>query len=444
MTSSGTFDDRRMRLTTADLLAIGALLETTSVEPDERAVYEQLDALERLKGQVSARQAALAQDLTERQRERAEAEKAAGSGRRPVPPERVVGSQVALARRESPHRGRALVTLAEALRDLPETRAALTRGEIPERRAEIVVRGTSDLTREGRLTVDATLASDLPDLGDEKLRRRVRRLAIAVDDASEQARIQRVRESRRVVGRVLPDGTHQLTAYLAPEQYAAALATLHEAVATARAAGDPRTTGQVMADVLAESLSGSVFDGHVPAKINLTMPVETLLGTDDGPAILEHVGPIPAALARDIAGGALRNVRSLVRRLFTQDGVLVAMEQASRRFTGELAEFLALREHGVCRTPWCNATVKQRDHIRGVADGGATTADNGQGLCEVCNYVKEAGFRQEVASDTGEQHTVVTHTPAGLSYEARAPDQPEVPPGWWVRTISWTELPRAG
>ena len=66
MTSSGTFDDRRMRLTTADLLAIGALLETTEVEPDERAVYEQLDALERLKGQVSARQAALTHDHHQR------------------------------------------------------------------------------------------------------------------------------------------------------------------------------------------------------------------------------------------------------------------------------------------------------------------------------------------------------------------------------------------
>jgi hypothetical protein len=66
-----------------------------------------------------------------------------------------VSAQVGLARRESPARAARIVGVSLALvRHLPNTHAALTRGLLSERRAEIVARGTSHLSPELREAVD--------------------------------------------------------------------------------------------------------------------------------------------------------------------------------------------------------------------------------------------------------------------------------------------------
>ena len=63
---------------------------------------------------------------------------------------------MALARRESPHRGSRLVGLAQALvHEMPATMAALRAGEISEWRATLVARETACLTREDRQVADA-------------------------------------------------------------------------------------------------------------------------------------------------------------------------------------------------------------------------------------------------------------------------------------------------
>lgn len=84
--------------------------------------------------------------------------------------------------------------------------------------------------------------------------------------------------------------------------------------------------------------------------------------------------------------------KATLRRLFATpaERALVAMESTSRRFDGLLAEFLDLRDGGICRTPGCNAVLRHHDHVTRTADGGHTQATNRQGLCERCNYVKES------------------------------------------------------
>ncbi len=84
--------------------------------------------------------------------------------------------------------------------------------------------------------------------------------------------------------------------------------------------------------------------------------------------------------------------KASLRRLFVSplDRALVAMESTSRRFDGLLAEFLDLRDGGICRTPGCNAVIRHHDHVVPAAAGGRTEACNAQGLCERCNYVKES------------------------------------------------------
>ena len=90
------------------------------------------------------------------------------------------------------------------------------------------------------------------------------------------------------------------------------------------------------------------------------------------------------------------------------------MESSSRTFEGLLAEFIDIRDAGTCRTPGCNAAIRHRDHVARAADGGRTAADNGQGLCERCNYVKEAPGWASWVADPGhvgrhEVHGVTEH-----------------------------------
>jgi hypothetical protein len=115
-----------------------------------------------------------------------------------------------------------------------------------------------------------------------------------------------------------------------------------------------------------------------------------------------------------------------VRRLYSRpDGqALVAMDSVRRRFTGGLRRFLLIRDQ-TCRTPWCDAPIRHADHPTRHADGGATAAGNGQGLCVACNLAKEAPGWQTRTKGTGDVHT---RTPTGHHYLSPVPGNPVAGP----------------
>ena len=99
------------------------------------------------------------------------------------------------------------------------------------------------------------------------------------------------------------------------------------------------------------------------------------------------------------------------------------MDSRRRTFEGELRRFLVLRD-GTCRTPWCDAPVRHADHVIRARDGGTTTAANGQGLCESCNYAKEAPGWQASRIPDQPRHLVEITTPTGHTHLSAAPDPP--------------------
>jgi hypothetical protein len=176
-----------------------------------------------------------------------------------------------------------------------------------------------------------------------------------------------------------------------------------------------------MADTMVERITGQVTAGAVNVEIGLVMAETTLLGADDFPTHVTDYGSVPASVARQIAREA---DRVWLRRLFTSpaNGSLVAMDSRRRTFDGELRRFLVLRDES-CRTSWCDAPVRHADHIVRAADGGATSGDNAQGLCEACNYAKEAhGWKATKVA--GGRHRVEVITPTGHRYLSTAPDPP--------------------
>lgn len=122
------------------------------------------------------------------------------------------------------------------------------------------------------------------------------------------------------------------------------------------------------------------------------------------------------------------------------------MDSRARAFPDGLGRLLQVRDQGLCRTPWCDAPVAHLDHITPAADGGATSASNGQGLCAGCNHTKQApGWTQEI-DPAAPRHTVRTTTPTGHAYASIAPGAPLPAQPMTARSTmdlmrSWPESP---
>ncbi len=93
-----------------------------------------------------------------------------------------------------------------------------------------------------------------------------------------------------------------------------------------------------------------------------------------------------------------------------------------RLFTGQLRRLIIHRDK-VWRTPWCGAPVRHLDHAQPAHRDGPTSLDNGQGLCERCNYVKEEPGWQ--AASVGGNGVMRLTTPTGHTYRSIPP--PAIP-----------------
>ncbi|MET0698092.1 MAG: HNH endonuclease, partial [Mycobacterium sp.] len=145
----------------------------------------------------------------------------------------------------------------------------------------------------------------------------------------------------------------------------------------------------------------------------------------DDPALVDGYGPVPAEIACRLIDKAVNDPasRATLRTLYAKPdtGQLVAMQSKLRLFPKGLARFIALRDQR-CRTPYCDAPIRHTDHATPAAAGGATSAENGEGLCERCNYTKEAPGWQihTYHDDDGTHHNQVT-TPTGATHHSTAP-----------------------
>lgn len=337
-----------------------------------------------------------------------------------------IAAQVALARQESPHMGSRFVGLSEALvSELPHTMAALRAGVISEWRATIVTRETACLTREGRGRVDADLAGQLAGMSDRQVMAETRKRAYELDPYAALARSRRAVEERRVSMRPAPDTMAIASALLPVAQGVALYAALTREANSKRSAGDERTRGQVMADTLVERVTGQTKADQVPIDLRLVMTDRTLFTGDQTPARLDGYGPIPAPVARDLLRDLDEDTRVWLRRLLTDPttGRLSAMESVGRSFDGNLRTTLVVRDE-FCRTPWCGAPIRHADHVVPVEAGGETSEANGQGLCEACNYAKEAPGWRSRPSPGGAGESISITTPTGHAYTSIPPPLP--------------------
>ena len=388
---------------------------------EESALVERIAELERLKAAAAAGQAraAAALDAARRAADAAAGVPAARRGRG-------VASEVALARLDSPARGNRHLGFAKALvHEMPHTLAALEAGVLTEWRATLIVRESACLDVDDRRTLDAELCRDqaeLQGMGDAGVAAAAKAISYRLDPHAVVERAAKAATDRTVTIRPAPDTMAYLTALLPVAQGVSVYAALRR---EADVCADGRSRGQVMADTLVERTTGRSAAAATPIAVNLVLSDETLFGRSNVPATVSGYGPIPAAVARGLVSDAVTDPRSRakLRRLYAHpdSGALVAMESRSRLFPKGLATFIGLRDER-CRTPYCDAPIRHRDHAEPWARSGETSAGNGLGLCERCNYVKEvAGWRVKPNIDEIGRHTAQFITPTGAHYRSAAP-----------------------
>ncbi|MHA7274903.1 HNH endonuclease, partial [Arthrobacter sp. Hz1] len=254
---------------------------------------------------------------------------------------------------------------------------------------------------------------------------------------------------------------------------------------TARAGGDTRSKGQLMADTLIERITGTP-EGVSRIELQVIITDRTLLQGDSEPARIPGYGIVPSSWARqllnpeptqptepaessdptqpaepsdptdptdstdpsDPSGHSDSSGRSestgvgreafdvWVRRLYTAPGTgeLVGMDSKARLFTRAQRRFITVRDD-TCRTPYCDAPIRHYDHIIPWHRGGPTSIPNSAGLCEACNHTKEKpgwtaqprpgpGSAPNSRPGTGSRHTFRITTPTGHTYNSTAPPLP--------------------
>lgn len=400
---------------------LAAAVAVVESDASEEALITRIAELERLKAAAAAGQARAAAAL-EVSRRAAEAASGVPGHRRG----RGLGAEVALARSDSPvHGGRHLGFAKALVYEMPSTLSALERGVLSEWRATIVVRESACLDVDDRRALDAELCGDdanLIGVGDRRLAAAAKAIAYRLDPHAVVDRAARAKSERCVTIRPAPDTMTYLTALLPVAEGVAAYAALKRAADTN---ADGRSRGQVMADTLVGRVTGRSVAEPMPVAVNLVISDDALLAGSSTPASISDYGPIPAEVARQMVCSAALDTKSraTLRRLYAspKSGALIALESQNRVFPRGLATFIELRDQR-CRTPYCDAPVRHRDHAIPHRRGGPTTAENGLGLCEQCNYVKEAaGWQVSADAVEGERHAARVTTPTGACYHSTAP-----------------------
>jgi hypothetical protein len=345
---------------------------------------------------------------------------------------RGIADQIALACKLSPFTGSRRLSVARALWfDLPDTYAQLTRGQLSERVAEIVVSETRHLDARTRHDVDTQIVeAGISEMGLKSAAACARKYAYEADPEGYTDRGRTERTHRRVGLRPAPDTMAILSGYLPVEQGVACYAALKKHTDAVIAAGDERSRDQIMADTMVEWLTGQTRPADVNVEVQIMMPIDSLTDPHNSrTATIPGSGPLPGLLARQIITTSAG--RKWWRRLFTapdQDGrgLIVGGDPHRRRFDGWLAKLITLRDQH-CRDPFCDAAIRHLDHILRHRDRGPTTLGNGRGTCARGNYVREMpGWKIDLIFDGlhGKPHTISVTTPTGHTYHSRSPDPP--------------------
>ncbi|GKV74053.1 HNH endonuclease signature motif containing protein [Pseudarthrobacter sp. NCCP-2145] len=284
---------------------------------------------------------------------------------------------------------------------LPLTLAALHAGTISWQHARVMADEAATLDPAGAAALEAhfldpdtprpAAAATIGEMPAHRFKHKARTWRERHHAESIEQRHTKAAADRRVEYRPDQDGMAWLSAYLPADQAIAGWNRLNALARAAQGPTEPRTLTQLRADHFAQAIltSGtntSSGDGagagtdltpssSIRAQVLVTVPVVSLMGVTDEPAMLDGYGPIPASMARDlVADGADSFHRVLVD---PRDGAPLEIGRSSYRVTKATRNWLRLRD-GQCPFPGCsNSSLdNEADHILAWHHGGTTGISN--------------------------------------------------------------------
>ncbi|GAA5114954.1 HNH endonuclease signature motif containing protein [Haloechinothrix salitolerans] len=393
--------------TPEDVLRLGDV-KWTAFDPD--VLVELAKLSQRLIGQVQAVQLKALAELRRRR----------GN-------ERETADEVGLALAVSQHQADRQIELATQITSrFPRLLTALERGDVDVTKAAKVVETGALLSDEHVDQLDAEMESLLAGRDGAAIQRSARYRVDKLDPEGAAERVRRCREDRRLELRFAENGMADLCAYL-PAETACAIYSRIDAIAKSdKSRRDERGLDAIRADVLTELLLGK-RQSYRQVRIQVTVPVTTLLGARDLPGDLEGYGPIPADIAREMAADR----RCTWRRLLTDPatGQLLEMGRHRYRPPAQLGDYVRARDQR-CLVPGCNRPSRRcdTDHSIEWQHLGTTDAKLLVCLCRRHHRLKgRPGWSFEFSGDT-----LTITTPTGRKYRPRAPriaePEPEQPP----------------
>ncbi|BCW20430.1 hypothetical protein NtRootA9_31380 [Arthrobacter sp. NtRootA9] len=309
-----------------------------------------------------------------------------------------IGCVLALGPRAA---GSFLATAHAVVTTLPRTLAGLQAGDLSWQHALVMADETAGLDAAGTAALEAhflpgILDPEAPDaargcrVGDlpaHRFRVKARTWRERHHAGSIEARHAKGVSERRVEYRPDRDGMAWLTASLPADRASAVWDRLTSEARALQGPHERRTLAQLRADNYATALLATYpAPGHgggsserpssrVRAQVLVTVPVFSLLGLADEPAVLDGYGPIPPSMARNlVAGGAGSFYRVLVD---PRDGAPLEIGRTSYRLTKAMRAWLRLRD-GKCPFPGCSnhSLDNDADHLLAWANGGTTGISN--------------------------------------------------------------------
>jgi hypothetical protein len=285
---------------------------------------------------------------------------------------------------------------------LPRTLAALQAGAISWAHARTMVDQTASLDREGAVALEAHfLDPDAPnpargcpvgEMPAYRFKAKARQWRECHHPESLEKRHAKSVADRRVEYWRDTDGMGWVAACLPAAQASAIWDRLTAISRGMQGPDEPRTLTQLRADNFASGLLGSGNNtgaasqglgtgtdsgpsSPIRAQVLVTVPVFSLMGLTDEPAVLDGYGPIPASMARDLVGnGADSFYRVLVD---PRDGAPLEIGRTSYRLTKAMRNWLRMRD-GKCPFPGCNnhSLDNEADHLLAWHQGGTTGISN--------------------------------------------------------------------
>lgn len=346
--------------------------------------------------------------------------------------ERGVRLELAAGLRITEHAAGELLTQAEALvHRYPAVLASLGRAAITERHAQVLVRAFDAIEPEVR---DALLPAALELAESQPVGAFRRSLLRLIDNARSVTLAERHEEAltrRRYAVEQAEDAMSWIHLYI-PAVECEAIDRRATAIAKVIVAqeGESRTLDQVRADVMCDLLIEGRTDIHpaeargLRASVVVTVPALALLARDDAereaaglePAVIEGLGPIPIARARELCGGDEGWMRILTH---PETGAVLSVGRDLYRPPPSLRRIVRWRADR-CMAPGCGmpASRCEIDHTVAWDDGGPTSLDNLSPICRGHHRVKHhGGWRVRQLPDSG--GALEWTSPAGRRYVVR-------------------------